>query len=273
MGFEILPWVEGDEDNYETFILTSDEKWTPRRYLENDEFDDEPQGISDVFVTSQDTDEFSDALQDKPEAKTDEFQDALQDNQIVESSESTGLSAVALTKIDDGADSSLSSTSCVPEYPDHQDDHHSTNKKVILDTAHAVVPTGMVIPTPITWPEKEPYYYDPSDEDIKRPGRVVANLLSVPVYDDVENYTVDNLLTYLSYRDLTGYEEFDMACYDGYPGCVLEEPIPDEDFSTLFVCQDLDPGTFDYLLWPHGIECFIRILILVKFNPTLVMLP
>ena len=64
---------------------------------------------------------------------------------------------------------------------------------VIVDTTRAVVPTGMVIPVPIIWKEKDPYYYDPTDEDITRPGQVVANLLSIPCYDDKEDYAVDNL--------------------------------------------------------------------------------
>ena len=249
MGFEILPWVKGDEDNYETYVLTSDEKWTPRRYLENDDSDEESQGIADVFATSQDIEEFSEALQDEPEEQTDEYSDALQDMQDDESSESSGLSVVAPSKIDDGADSSLSSTSHPLDNTHFMEDNHSTIKKVLLETTRPVVPTGMVIPTPAIWPEREPYYFDPSDEEIKRPGRVVANLLSVPVYDDMENYTVDNLVTYLSYRDLTGYEEFDMPCYEGYPGCTLEEPIPDEDFSTLFARQELDPEIFDTRLF------------------------
>jgi hypothetical protein len=29
MVFEILPWELGDEDKFETFEITSDQKWTP----------------------------------------------------------------------------------------------------------------------------------------------------------------------------------------------------------------------------------------------------
>ena len=34
MGFEVLPWQEGDEDRCKIITITSDEKWTPRRYRE-----------------------------------------------------------------------------------------------------------------------------------------------------------------------------------------------------------------------------------------------
>jgi len=36
MGFEILPWKEGDEHIYDVFDITSDKKWKPRRFREKD---------------------------------------------------------------------------------------------------------------------------------------------------------------------------------------------------------------------------------------------
>ena len=169
MGFEILPWVKGNEDRFETFILTSNEKWMPRCYLEGDEFiSDRTQGIHDVLVTSQDDKEFKEALQDKPpEAMQDKFQDTLQDGQFNELSELDNLSIEAQLTPDDGNNTSLSSASQDLDYPDNQEDHISTNETVVADTiTRAVVPSGMVIPVPITWPEKDPYYFDPSDENI-----------------------------------------------------------------------------------------------------------
>jgi hypothetical protein len=48
---------------YEVFEITSDAKWTPRRYLEDD-----PGGSTkDVLVTNQDLEDFQDALQDVPQ--------------------------------------------------------------------------------------------------------------------------------------------------------------------------------------------------------------
>ena len=36
MGFEILPWIEGGEDRFEVFTITSDARWTPCRYQEHE---------------------------------------------------------------------------------------------------------------------------------------------------------------------------------------------------------------------------------------------
>jgi hypothetical protein len=35
MGFEVLPWKIGDEERFEIFTITSDEKWTPRCFQES----------------------------------------------------------------------------------------------------------------------------------------------------------------------------------------------------------------------------------------------
>ena len=63
MGFEILPWNNGDEEKYEVFEITSDARWVPRQYLE----DDPGETIKDVMVANQDNEEFQDALQDHKE--------------------------------------------------------------------------------------------------------------------------------------------------------------------------------------------------------------
>ena len=44
MGFEILPWETGDEDRFEIFTITSDDKWTPRRF-QHDPDDDDGVGV------------------------------------------------------------------------------------------------------------------------------------------------------------------------------------------------------------------------------------
>ena len=68
MGFEILQWELGDEDRYEILTITSDEKWTPRRYLEEPEYQDKNSSESDndwdIFATQNDDDDFHDAQQD-----------------------------------------------------------------------------------------------------------------------------------------------------------------------------------------------------------------
>ena len=62
MGFEILPWNDGDEDHFEVFTITSDARWTPRRYLENEQ-DPHRMKPNDIFVMTQDTEPFQDANQ------------------------------------------------------------------------------------------------------------------------------------------------------------------------------------------------------------------
>ena len=35
LGFEILPWIPGDDERYEVFTITGDAPWIPRRFLDN----------------------------------------------------------------------------------------------------------------------------------------------------------------------------------------------------------------------------------------------
>ena len=39
MGFEILPWPDGDEETYEIFDITRVERWTPRVFRDEDDND------------------------------------------------------------------------------------------------------------------------------------------------------------------------------------------------------------------------------------------
>ena len=69
MGFEVLPWEVGDEYRYEIFEITSDKKWTPSWYLQDD---------------PDDCDEFHDAIQDDSLFHFNEdFQDAVQDESLM----------------------------------------------------------------------------------------------------------------------------------------------------------------------------------------------
>ena len=56
MGFEVLPWKEGDEERFEVFTITSDEKWVPRRYIDKSD-------IEKVVFTSVEGDETHDPAQ------------------------------------------------------------------------------------------------------------------------------------------------------------------------------------------------------------------
>ena len=53
------------------------------------------------------------------------------------------------------------------------------------------------------------YHYDPTDVDKPTVGRTVYRLLSVPPV--TKSSPADDLLSYLTYRELTGYDK-----YDGY---------------------------------------------------------
>ena len=111
-----------------------------------------------------------------------------------------------------------------------------------------VVPTGMVPPVEIEVPNRVPYYYDPADEDLDSPGRVVHNLLLVPelkhIQEPITFPNVDEVLSYFTYRELTGYEEYENF-YDGYPTCELEETIPDSNFTSLFPLQGTNSSIQD----------------------------
>ena len=72
MGFQILPWVDGDEDMYKIFTITSNEKWIPCRYLEKEyntlngstvPSDLDPE--YDVLATKKDTENFTVAPPDE----------------------------------------------------------------------------------------------------------------------------------------------------------------------------------------------------------------
>ena len=108
------------------------------------------------------------------------------------------------------------------------------------------MPTGMVPPIPIH-PESEPkvyYYYDPTDHDVDEIGDSVH--LSVP--ERIDSDDTEEFLTYLTYRELTGCEEYD-GFYDGYPACKLEETIPVDDFQALFSIKEPIPEEFDSRLF------------------------
>jgi hypothetical protein len=71
-------------------------------------------------------------------------------------------------------------------------------------------------------------------------GFVVENLMSVPSFS---SSTMDNFLSYLTYRKLTGYDEYD-GFYDGYPASDAHLVTPEVDFSALFSTKD-STDTFD----------------------------
>ena len=56
MGFEILPWEEGDNEHFEIFEITQDKKWTPRRFQTSMD-NSPPQGGPDLDRTPEEVDD------------------------------------------------------------------------------------------------------------------------------------------------------------------------------------------------------------------------
>jgi Reverse transcriptase (RNA-dependent DNA polymerase) len=219
MGFEILPWQDGDEDRYEIFEITSDAKWTPRRYLEDDP---EPFGrpTRDVLVTTQEDENFQDAVQDDSQ---DSFQDVSSEiPQGVPQDESSIVDDDSIPSIDSKASYLEDDIPCVVTY-------NVTEAK----EKPSVVPCGMTPPVSISIP-KTPYHYDPTDDDMVSYGFVVEKLLSVP---EITSNSTDYFLSFLTYRELTGYDEYD-GFYDGYPPSDTHLVVPEIEFSTLFATKD-----------------------------------
>ena len=113
-------------------------------------------------------------------------------------------------------------------------------------------------------PVKAPFFYDPSDATIDHGvGRVVSFSLGENTSKDelrdvpgnwIDHDTINNLLINMSYREITGYEDYD-GYYDGYPVCYHSHPTEDQEephVPTLGVHQtsavhmvDTEPGPFD----------------------------
>ena len=66
--------------------------------------------------------------------------------------------------------------------------------------------------------------------------------MSVP---SLSSSTTDHFLAYFTYRELTGYDEYD-GFYDGYPASDTHIVTPEVDFPALFSTKDSSViGTFD----------------------------
>ena len=229
MGFQILPWIEGDEDTYEIFTITSDEKWIPRRYLEK-----EYNALNDYTVLSDSNPEYDVFATKKDAENSKEVQpDVIDIPSIIpileEDTESSisSISPVDTEAIEQQAVILMQKTekdivdnvcklinqgilpplqeTCI----DLDKDHTIPPPDHLHEPYQAKVPTGMVPPIPI---EQEStsrtyYYYDPTDHDIEEIGDSVH--LSVP--EKIDSEETDTFLSFLTYRELTGYKE-----YDGY---------------------------------------------------------
>jgi hypothetical protein len=142
MGFEILPWEEGDDEIYDIFDITRDTPWTPRKFRDDDNFDvNAPNPVPEITVAA----------------------------------------AASL----------------------HNPD---TEEKQITEVY------GYVLPIVIT-EEPEPYYFDPDDAKLVTLGHAAQLAIAKEFPQDTP---ADDLLAYLSYRELTGYDTYD-GYYDGYP--------------------------------------------------------
>ena len=174
MGFEVPPWKEGDEERFEVFTITSDEKWVPRRYIDKSD-------IEKAVFTSVEGDETHDPVQEYHDAKQHEEE----------------------------------------SYPLPSDDlhlfHDVPQENGENDTIHAY-DSGDTYPFGVFDPPDHPYLFDPSDYSKEVCGFTVKNLLSVPplLEEPFSGGPVDEFLSYLTTRELLGYEEYD-GFYDGYP--------------------------------------------------------
>ena len=222
MGFEVLPWKEGDEEIYDVFTITSDNKWTPRRYIEDQPDSIEP--VHDVFNTEtkenldasaiEGEDVFKDAHQVL--SLEDEFFDVDNDPQVVVN--------------DDNSSYDLSITSDISLLVQQ------------VTKGPPLVISCEVFPYDTLDPPAKPYYYDPSDEDKVSLGQAVPNLLSVPSLSEAS--PAEDLLSYLTYRELTGFDEYD-GYYDGYPAPDAFIEVPANLLTSLFTTMEPAENAFD----------------------------
>jgi hypothetical protein len=81
--------------------------------------------------------------------------------------------------------------------------------------------------------EKEPYFFDPEDAKRVTLGHAAAMAIA---NEHPQDTPADDLISYLSYRELTGYELYD-GYYDGYPDADQQATSPAsahlEDLSVL----------------------------------------
>jgi hypothetical protein len=169
MGFEILPWKEGDEERYEVFEITSDAKWTPRRYLEDSHNSQKP-GHRDILSTSQDNvepnspeDSFQDASQDEENEFPPEVQDDPQEDSVGPQDDPEGPQEESSVVDDDSIPSIKSCES------DPMNDPEDIPCNVTLNVA-----CGMVPPIPIVefGFNSMPYHYDPEDDALDSHGHM-----------------------------------------------------------------------------------------------------
>ena len=148
MGLEILPWESGDEERYDVFTITSEQKWTPRRYIEDSPLHSSPG--REIHTTSQGEDRFLDAIQDLGEDDSVKKGEAIV-NPNVEIQEgfqpNNPISPLTLT---------MDGTSNLPP---------------IMNDIYPMLPFE---DTP------DLYHYDPTDVGKPTVGHTVYRLLSVP---------------------------------------------------------------------------------------------
>ena len=90
------------------------------------------------------------------------------------------------------------------------------------------------------------YHYDPSDASKPTIGQTVYRLLSVPVV--TQSSLAEDLLSYMTYRELMGYGDPDDD-YDGYPLPDILVDTPETSFGHLFDLDNSPTGGFDSCLF------------------------
>jgi len=242
MGFEVLPWKEGDDQRYEIFTITSDQQWVPRRYMGKDS--------SSTYFQDQELNNNICSIEKEKYQRNLPSQDA---SDVVINDDEQVLEGFYHAQED--------------LYQDAQEDMESIDEEVdFFPTVDMAVqreipevitmepPSGMM--QPAIWNEStKPYYYDPTDNDVISYGNAVDSLLSVPKLQP--SSFAEDLLVHMTYRELTGYDSYD-GFYDGYPECdqLFYETIDPtiQDLKTHFACslpepEEVDKDAFDSRLF------------------------
>ena len=94
------------------------------------------------------------------------------------------------------------------------------------------------------------------DDDKEMFGHAVSHLLCVPTMPKTPQ--ADDLLAHLTYREITGYDDYD-GFYDGYPALDPYTEQPEINFCGLLFVKDTDEFDSRVFAVDHGTVCCIRI--------------
>ena len=237
MGFEVLPWEDGDEEHFEIHTITSDAKWTPRRYSK-------PLGDPSIFHAASDV---------APAATARKVTFDIPGSQSPSDCDSNS------SKIQDHKVKTQDS-----EFP--KEDSKNYTVEGLEDYTNATLATGDQVlhlsvplddssmdlyPFGVFHESETPFSFDPSDAILETHGHTVKHHLQVPKLDETQHSTA--FLSHLSYQELTGYHNYD-GFQDGY-----RPPTNDLDAAAHLANLTLSDDAFDTRLfavasWHHVVH-------------------